>query len=43
MLLATIYDANINESLLGQLKTLLYDRTLVLNAIKGQPFPELSD
>lgn len=43
MLLTTIYDANINESLLGEVKTLLYDRALVLTEIKGQPFPELSN
>jgi hypothetical protein len=43
MLLTTIYDANINESLLGQLKSLLYDHALVFTDIKGQPFPELSD
>lgn len=43
MLLTTIYDANINENLLGQLKALLYDRDLVLTAIKEQPFSDLNN
>lgn len=43
MLLVTIYDQLINENLLSQLKSLLYEEALDLTKIQHHPFPEVSN
>jgi hypothetical protein len=43
MLLAAIYQSEVNQQLLGTLKSLFYENSLDLTAIANHPFPELSN